>query len=121
VYDREPPESISELIKWVRVRRGISQRELAESLVAASGRDTVTRGDISRWERGKRIPTNHWLRWLSHVLEIPLPTLQYAASVARRKRLLLTMLQPQPWSLLPGDLNHRPSERNDHQDFREPW
>jgi transcriptional regulator with XRE-family HTH domain len=120
VYDREPPESISELIKWVRERRGISQRELAESLVEASGRDTVTRGDISRWERGKRIPTNHWLGWLSRVLEVPLPALQYAASVARRERLLMTMLQPQPWSLLPYESHQRHAEQNDQRWFREP-
>lgn len=121
MYDREPPESIAELIKWIRERRGISQRELAESLVVASGRDTVTRGDISRWERGKRIPTSHWLRWLSHVLEIPLPALQHAASVARRERLLMTMLRPQPWSLLPRDLDRRGQEQNNQQGFREPW
>ncbi|EME58609.1 helix-turn-helix domain-containing protein [Amycolatopsis decaplanina] len=120
MYDREPPESIAELIKWIRERRGISQRELAEALVAASGRDTVTRGDISRWERGKRIPTSHWLHWLSHVLEIPLPTLQYAASLARRERLLATMLRPQPWTLLPFELDRRGPEANDRQDFREP-
>lgn len=97
VQDREPPETISELIKWARERRNLSQRDLAQALVDVSGRDTITRSDISRWERGKRIPTNHWLHWLSCVLQVPLPHLQYAATVARRDRMINQELHPPPW------------------------
>lgn len=99
MQDREPPESISELIKWARERRELSQRELAEALVEASGRDTITRSDISRWERGKRIPTSHWLRWLSCVLDVPQANLRYAANVARRQRVMTATLYRPPWHI----------------------
>jgi transcriptional regulator with XRE-family HTH domain len=97
VRDREPPESISELIRSARHKHKLSQRELADALIEASGRDTVTRSDISRWERGKRIPTGHWLYWLSLVLQVPLASLRHAATVARKYRLMAAVLQQPPW------------------------
>jgi transcriptional regulator with XRE-family HTH domain len=84
--DQEALELISELIKDGRRGNKLSQRSLAEALVEVSGQDTVTRSDISRWERGKRIPTRHWLRWLSHVLNLPLPRLECAATWSRKVR-----------------------------------
>lgn len=102
MHDRQPAESISELIKSARHRHKLSQRELADALIQASGRDTVTRCDISRWERGKRIPTGHWLHWLSRVLQIPPPHLRYAASMARRHRMLTTAPERPPWYTTPG-------------------
>ncbi|MCE7002140.1 helix-turn-helix domain-containing protein [Kibdelosporangium philippinense] len=108
MHDREPPESISELLRSARHRHKLSQRELADALIEASGRDTVTRSDISRWERGKRIPTGHWLYWLSRVLQIPLASLRQAATVARKYRLMAAVLQRPPWHVEP---RHKP-ERN---------
>ncbi|MBP2323448.1 transcriptional regulator with XRE-family HTH domain [Kibdelosporangium banguiense] len=110
VHDREPPESISELIRSARHKHKLSQRELADALIEASGRDTVTRSDVSRWERGKRIPTGHWLYWLSHVLQVPLAGLRHAATVARKYRLMAAVLQRPPWHTDPPD---KP-ERNQH-------
>ncbi|MFC0109362.1 helix-turn-helix domain-containing protein [Kibdelosporangium aridum] len=127
MHDQEPPESISELIRSARHRHKLSQRELADALIAASGRDTVTRSDISRWERGKRIPTGHWLYWLSHVLQIPLASLRHAATVARKYRLMAAVLQRPPWHAeppheperKPGDVKNRrdgrPIQRGPHQ------
>lgn len=41
----------------LRRESGKSQRRLAEWLCEISGRDTVTRHGVSRWERGERVPT----------------------------------------------------------------
>ncbi|MFC0437023.1 helix-turn-helix transcriptional regulator [Kutzneria buriramensis] len=84
--DRPIPELISDLIKRARTERGLSQTGLAMSLADVSGQDTVTRSEVSRWERGKRIPTRHWLRWLTVVLEVPLERLECAATFSRRFR-----------------------------------
>lgn len=84
--DRPIPELISELIKHARMERGLSQTGLAMTLAEVSGQDTVTRSEVSRWERGKRIPTRHWLRWLSEVLGLSLERLEYAATFSRRFR-----------------------------------
>ncbi|AHH96955.1 hypothetical protein GCM10010174_73860 [Kutzneria viridogrisea] len=83
---KETFELISELIKSSREENNLSQRRLAEALAAASGQDTITRSDVSRWERGKRIPTRHWLNWISQVLDVPLSRLEYAANWSRRYR-----------------------------------
>jgi hypothetical protein len=39
---------------------------------------TVTREDVSRWERGRRCPGPFWLRHLASVLEVPLQVLEGA-------------------------------------------
>ena|SRR5882724_13199178 len=120
VCDREPPDSISELIRSARHKHKLSQRELAEALAEASGRDTVTRCDISRWERGKRIPTGHWLHWLSQVLQVPLPSLRYAATIARRYRLMAAVLQRPPWHADPLDERERNSGEREHEPDHKP-
>ena len=84
--DRPIPELISDLIKRARIERGLSQTGLAMSLADVSGLDTVTRSEVSRWERGKRIPTRHWLRWLTVALGVPLERLECAATFSRRFR-----------------------------------
>src|SRR4051794_2052031 len=85
-HDRAPsgrPESIGALLARVRLASGRSQLRVAELLCAASGIPTVTRHEISRWEREERIPSGHWLRWLAAVLDVPLAELERAAAVAR--------------------------------------
>ncbi len=79
-------EPINQLIARLRLERGWSQRRVADLLCVASGRSTITRHELSRWERGERIPTPHWLGWLCLVLEVPLPVLERAAAVSRRLR-----------------------------------
>jgi transcriptional regulator with XRE-family HTH domain len=59
----------------IRRASGKSQRRLAESLCDVSGRITVTRHEVSRWERGERVPTS-WLPYLATVLNVPLETLE---------------------------------------------
>jgi transcriptional regulator with XRE-family HTH domain len=79
-------ESIGALLARVRVEHGISQLRLAERLCAASGLSTVTRSEVSRWEREERIPSGFWLGWLALVLDLPLRRLERATAVARHHR-----------------------------------
>lgn len=67
-----------------RLRRdaGKSQRQLAETLCRISGTASVTRHEISRWERGERVP-DVWLPALATALGVPLDTLERAAAHAR--------------------------------------
>jgi transcriptional regulator with XRE-family HTH domain len=79
-------ESIGALLSRVRMEQGKSQLRVAELLCAASGLATITRHEISRWEREERIPGGSWLRWLAVVLDTPLDELERAAAVARQRR-----------------------------------
>ncbi|MFD5078041.1 helix-turn-helix domain-containing protein [Streptomyces sp. NPDC058371] len=67
-----------------RLRRDarLSQRQLADRLCAASGVATLTRNEVSRWERGVRVP-DAWLPALAAVLGARPETLEAAAAYAR--------------------------------------
>ncbi len=86
--ERTSFDSMCELLAERRTARGWSQDDLAARLHAMSGNDSVTREEISRWERGKRIPGPYWRSWLSRVLETPCAELELAAAVTRRQRRL---------------------------------
>lgn len=75
--------AIDALIRDLRSARGWSQGRLADALCDVSRCATVTRADVSRWERGKRLPGPFWLRHLAAVLEVPLAVLE-AERVERR-------------------------------------
>jgi transcriptional regulator with XRE-family HTH domain len=99
----EGPESIGALIARMRLASGWSQLRIAELLCAAAGVPTVTRHEISRWEREERIPSSHWLRWLAVVLDTPLDELERAAAIARGLRGEAAALDPPPADpLAPG-------------------
>jgi transcriptional regulator with XRE-family HTH domain len=74
--------SLGWLITDTRRRRGYSQSRLAELLCAAAGSTTVTRHEVSRWERGDRLPGAQWLAWLALVLDLPSAELAAAARPA---------------------------------------
>ncbi|MEU8796159.1 helix-turn-helix transcriptional regulator [Spirillospora sp. NPDC048819] len=59
-----------------------SQRRLAETLCRISGTASVTRHEISRWERGERVP-DVWLSALATALSVLLDTLERGAAHAR--------------------------------------
>src|SRR4051812_25039223 len=85
----EPPaaaETFGALLTRLRLARGRSQLRLAEMLCAASGGPTITPPEISRWERGERIPGPPWLAWLALVLHVPPDDLERAAAGSRRAR-----------------------------------
>ncbi|MFB9799586.1 helix-turn-helix transcriptional regulator [Streptomonospora salina] len=65
------------MLRRFRESRGWSQARLAEALCSAAERPTVTRHDVSRWERGKRVP-RVWLPVLAEVLGAPRGTLERA-------------------------------------------
>ena len=90
-------ETIGTLIARIRAERGISQLRLAERLCASAGVSTVTRNEVSRWEREERIPSGYWLSWLAVSLDLPLNQLEQAAAAARRRRGARTRL-PQHWT-----------------------
>ncbi|MFE7674919.1 helix-turn-helix domain-containing protein [Streptomyces albidoflavus] len=60
----------------------LSQRALALRLCATAGITTLTRHEVSRWERGGRIP-DAWLPSLAQVLGVPLDSLERDAERAR--------------------------------------
>ncbi|MFF2116316.1 transcriptional regulator [Kitasatospora sp. NPDC058184] len=66
-----------------RLRGKQSQADLAAKLCRATGTASVTRHEVSRWERGERIP-DVWLPALAEVLGVDLRALTRAADAARR-------------------------------------
>lgn len=80
------PEPISEVLPKLRQGQGLTQCELAERLLVASGNTSITREEVSRWERGKRIPGPYWRSWLCRVLDTPQQELERAAAFGRRLR-----------------------------------
>ena len=58
----------------------MSQRELAERLCAETGRATVTRHELSRYERGIRVPDRTTLVMLAAVLDVSITDLTAVAS-----------------------------------------
>ncbi|MEU4678049.1 helix-turn-helix transcriptional regulator [Micromonospora sp. NPDC023737] len=72
------------LLTQLRLTRGWSQRRIAAELCAAAGIPTLSRHEVSRWERQVRVPGDFWLRWLAVVLAVPVELLADAATRARR-------------------------------------
>ncbi|GAA3451114.1 helix-turn-helix domain-containing protein [Dactylosporangium matsuzakiense] len=83
-FVREDDETFGALLTRLRLDRGHSQLRLAEALCAAAGQPTITRHEVSRWERGERVPGPPWLAWIALVLQVPLDDLERAAAVSRR-------------------------------------
>src|SRR5262245_260197 len=81
-------ETIGALIARVRLDAGISQLRLAERLCACAGTATVTRHEVSRWEREERLPSGYWVNWLAVALDLPVAQLDRAVAAARRARTL---------------------------------
>lgn len=58
------PESLGPLLARLRRARGRSQQALAAELCAASGVPTLSRHEVSRWERQLRVPeASGWAGW----------------------------------------------------------
>ncbi|OXM74172.1 MULTISPECIES: helix-turn-helix domain-containing protein [Amycolatopsis] len=79
---------IGRLIRSARHERGLTQYQLADELVTVSGNESLGRGEVSRWERGKRVPGPYWQRHLSRVLDVPPDELRAAARTAKQWRRL---------------------------------
>lgn len=66
----------------LRRESGRSQRQLAERLCAVSGIQSVTRHEVSRWERGERVPDT-WLPLLAQALGVRPREMERSASFVR--------------------------------------
>jgi transcriptional regulator with XRE-family HTH domain len=97
-------------LAMLRRETGKSQRRLAELLCEVSGRDTVTRHEVSRWERGERVPTS-WLPNLAMVLGLPLDRLERVLATSIRDSNDISESSPQPTlsDLLPQTSAWQPS------------
>jgi transcriptional regulator with XRE-family HTH domain len=80
------PASPGTMIAAARRRCGLSQRVLAGRLCMATGTATVSRHEISRWERGTRLPSAYWLDPLAALLGIDRAEVNRAVVRARRDR-----------------------------------
>ncbi|TDC81313.1 transcriptional regulator [Micromonospora sp. KC606] len=78
------PSLLGPLIAQLRLARGWSQQQLAAALCAAAGTPTLTRHEVSRWERAARTPGDHWRRHLAAVLDAPAGLLTDATTRRRR-------------------------------------
>lgn len=79
----DPP--IGQIIRSARKQLKISQYELADRLAAISGKATMGRDRVARWERGRQVPRDEWRQWLSVALQVPKSTLDAGAAAARRR------------------------------------
>jgi transcriptional regulator with XRE-family HTH domain len=62
------PTEVGRLITEARARRGFSQDDVARLLNAITGMKAVSRHEVSRWERGSRLPSRYWLGWIAAAL-----------------------------------------------------
>jgi predicted kinase/transcriptional regulator with XRE-family HTH domain len=65
-----------------RLRGTRSQRAQAALLCELAGTATLTRNEVSRWERGERIPDD-WLPYIAQAHNVPLAVLERMAAHAR--------------------------------------
>jgi transcriptional regulator with XRE-family HTH domain len=79
------PVLIGPLLARLRKGRGWSQLRLAETLCQVSGRITVSRHEVSRWERGERVPGPFWLDALAVALDAQLEDLEAAVGATRAR------------------------------------
>ncbi|NIJ11338.1 ribosome-binding protein aMBF1 (putative translation factor) [Saccharomonospora amisosensis] len=85
--ERRPGEEpVWELVRRVRKQRGLTQYQLADLLAELSRNASVSRDEVARWERGKRVPGPYWRRWLSAALGVPVDELAAAVRCGRRIR-----------------------------------
>jgi transcriptional regulator with XRE-family HTH domain len=89
--DQEPPPvppaaplSVGAIVRDLRLALGWSQSRLAAELGAVSGRDSVTRELVSRWEHGKRRPGPFWLPHIAAALQTPVTALEQAERMERQ-------------------------------------
>src|SRR4051794_40956663 len=90
-------EAIGPLLARLRRERGWSQVRFAVLLASVADAGTVTRHEVSRWERGVRVPSRYWRSWIAKVTDVPMGTVEEAAATTRALRSKL----PVPGLVLP--------------------
>lgn len=81
-----PADPFAELLLRLRKKTGRTQEEQAEAINAVSGRDSMTRREISRYEKFENVPTNHTLAHIAAACGVPFEELQREAKAARARR-----------------------------------
>lgn len=76
-----------QLLAEHRLRAGLTQARLADEL--CRDKPTITRHDICRWERGVRIPGQHWMSQLTRRLGLSENVLVAIAAARGRSELQL--------------------------------
>ncbi|MEV4524890.1 helix-turn-helix transcriptional regulator [Streptosporangium sp. NPDC049304] len=79
--------SVGPLIQELRLGLHLSQTDLAHHLAAVSGRKTITRETVSKWENEKVTPGPFWRRHLATVLQVPQSSLE--AELVKRRTFLV--------------------------------
>ncbi|MGW6393334.1 helix-turn-helix domain-containing protein [Streptomyces sp. NPDC055103] len=79
-------DPFAQLLVQLRDKVGRTQDQQADAINRASGRDTVTRREINRYEHGKSIPTNHTLTHMAVACGVSPEYLHQEASIARARR-----------------------------------
>ncbi|MFI2764303.1 helix-turn-helix domain-containing protein [Streptomyces echinatus] len=79
-------DQFAELLVRLRKAAGRTQEGQAAAINAVSGRDTMPRREINRYEHGQNIPTNHTLAHIAVACGLPPEHLQREAAAARARR-----------------------------------
>lgn len=79
----EKRKKFGQFLARLRLDAHMSQRDLADELCRLSGTQSLTRNEVSRWERGARTPDT-WLPFIADALNVPLGELKRAAFPVRR-------------------------------------
>ncbi|WP_319668705.1 helix-turn-helix domain-containing protein [Streptomyces ipomoeae] len=79
-------DEFAELLYRLRKRAGRTQEQQAAAINAVSGRETMTRREINRYEHGGNIPTNHTLAHIAVACGLSPEYLQREAAAARARR-----------------------------------
>ncbi|MFJ6898272.1 helix-turn-helix transcriptional regulator [Streptomyces hokutonensis] len=80
------PDPFADLLLRLRQDAGRTQEEQAEAINVVSGRDTVTRREISRYENFETIPTGHTIGHIAVASGVPFEELQREARAARARK-----------------------------------
>ncbi|MEV7288336.1 helix-turn-helix transcriptional regulator [Streptomyces sp. NPDC093252] len=80
------PDPFAALLLRLRKEAGRTQERHAEAINAVSGRETLTRREISRYEKFETVPTDHTLEHIAVACGIPFEDLRREAQAARARR-----------------------------------
>ncbi|WP_019070782.1 helix-turn-helix transcriptional regulator [Streptomyces hokutonensis] len=80
------PDPFADLLLQLRQDAGRTQEEQAEAINVVSGRETMTRREISRYENFETIPTNHTIGHIAVACGVPCGELQQLAKEARARK-----------------------------------
>ncbi|WP_216586456.1 helix-turn-helix transcriptional regulator [Streptomyces brasiliscabiei] len=80
------PDPFADLLLRLRQDAGRTQEEQAEAINVVSGRDTVTRREISRYENFETIPTSHTIGHIAVACGVPFEELHREARAARARK-----------------------------------